>query len=89
VKATEQEKLFAKVKARFPGWSNRQCSGYVAGVVDCDRGRPPDDDVDTTGGYDETYRDGYTDALDPAISAFSVFPEIQSYTYLGRWWDAD
>ncbi len=34
MKVADQEKLFAAVKKRWPGWSNRVASGYVKGVVD-------------------------------------------------------
>ena len=30
----DQVKLFRKVIARFPKWSERKCSGYVHGIVD-------------------------------------------------------
>ncbi|MBU2051425.1 MAG: hypothetical protein KKH61_20950 [Gammaproteobacteria bacterium] len=34
MKPIEQEKLFKKVRAKFPKWSNRRASGYVHGVND-------------------------------------------------------
>ena len=34
MKPKDQEILFQRVKDRYPEWTDRQCSGYVAGVVD-------------------------------------------------------
>lgn len=84
--AADQEKLFARVRVKFRGEPSRWHSGYVAGVVDADAERPPNNDQDIADGYADGYEAGYLDASGPdVLSEFpGTFYAPDDLEY--RWW---
>lgn len=56
----DQEKLFGRVKQRFPRWADKKCSGYVHGVVDEIQRKEPDAmTVRFAMGHGHQYAEGY------------------------------
>lgn len=64
---SDQEKLFQRVRQKFPDWSDRKCSGYVHGIVDEPYRMGPDSDriqnaIGRQSEYDIGYLCGFIDA---------------------------
>lgn len=85
----DQERLFKRVRRHFRQWPKRQCSGYVHGVADQDRGLNPSEDMvssekyGTRDTYARGYLLGYADAHGPDVEHehWHVSPYIEI-----RWW---
>jgi len=87
---TEQQQLFKRVRRHFPRWNKRQCSGYVHGINDHERGLDPSEDMiaqqsNVKNLYARGYRFGYADAHGPDPAHEHWYPFIPRFDY--RWWE--
>ena len=85
----EQEALFQRVRVRFSGQSSRWQSGYVAGVADADKNKPPI--VESDGEYETGYYNGFLDAdgIDILYMYPTTFADFIPEDLDFRWWEKD